>query len=426
MTESTHLDSTANTSKVVTLSPIRVHLGLKTGVNETTPGYDAFLGKLRQFEGVAAVPALERQKTRYESIETDVYDIRLMIWHFKDQDTATVAHFHIFPNSVAVVEVRLPPMDNRLEAGGLEKESQALSKGIIRRAYGKLYELFCRMSEELDPRIIRPISDLDVRPYDPERGPAILWVARTLILRPLYLKDSAVKRLVKAWLADTEKPGDAAEIIDRARDYSMTWLNYVLVEREPGCQQFRIDTMIIAQYYYAAQDLCNEQLKQAISNAYLKDRLMDVEQNLAKSRVAARLLEIAFHEHLKHLTRPKRKALEDILKSWDFEDMVKNNQRMVEVCSAKLQEANHQKRERSSLLTDLLLVSLSFFAVFELSLFLTQFSREMMSRPALDYQDETSSFFLSKIAYIDADIMILLGIVMTVALVLVYRYIKTR
>ena len=64
--------------------------------------------------------------------------------------------------------------------------------------------------------------------------------------------------------------------------------------------------------------------------------------------------------------------------------------------------------------------------MFELALFLTQFSREMMSRPALDYQDESSSFFLSKIAYVDADIMILSGILTTAALVLVYLRLKKR
>ena len=75
-------------------------------------------------------------------------------------------------------------------------------------------------------------------------------------------------------------------------------------------------------------------------------------------------------------------------------------------------------------MTDFLLVALSFFAVFELSLYLTEFSREMMSRPALDYNDSKSSFFLSVIAEIDADIMFSFGFGLTLLLIIVYRYIK--
>lgn len=78
------------------------------------------------------------------------------------------------------------------------------------------------------------------------------------------------------------------------------------------------------------------------------------------------------------------------------------------------------------MLTDLLLVTLSFFAVFELSLYLTEFSREMMSRPALDYNDENTSIFLRFIAEIDADVMFSLGFGLTLVLVLLYRHAKRR
>ena len=416
---------TDSINNIVTISPMRVHFGLKTGVNETTPGFTDFLKKLATYEGVVTVPALHRQAVRYESIESDVYDRRLMIWRFQDEDSAAVADFHVFPNSVAVVEIKVPPVPYS-DPKTLEEQVQVISKGIINRGYQQLYQLLLKIAADLGHHNVMPVSALGIAPYDEARGPYILWIARTLIFRKTQLNDDSRQKLITRWLAETARPADAKDIIEQKKSYSMTWLNYVLIENQSGSQQFRIDTMIIAQYYYAAQDLCNEQLKQAISNAYLKDRLNEVETNLGESRAGARLLQIAFHEHIKHLTRAKRKALEEILASWDYDDLVENTQRMVDVCTAKLQETNHQKRERSSLLTDLLLVSLSFFAVFELCLFLTQFSREMMSRPALDYQDETSSFFLSRIAYVDADIMIVIGILMTTGLVLTYRFIKTR
>ena len=97
---------------------------------------------------------------------------------------------------------------------------------------------------------------------------------------------------------------------------------------------------------------------------------------------------------------------------------------MIEICNARLQEEDNKKRERSTTMTDFLLVTLSFFAIFELSLYLTEFSREMMSRPALDYNDNKSSFFLGLIAEVDADIMFSFGFGLTLLLIIVYRYIK--
>ena len=112
------------------------------------------------------------------------------------------------------------------------------------------------------------------------------------------------------------------------------------------------------------------------------------------------------------------------MKGWEYEQLVVNSERMIEVCNTQIQEEDNKKRERSTVMTDFLLVALSFFAVFELSLYLTEFSREMMSRPALDYNDNKSSFFLSVIAEIDADIMFSFGFGLTLVLILIYRYIK--
>ena len=145
---------------------------------------------------------------------------------------------------------------------------------------------------------------------------------------------------------------------------------------------------------------------------------------LSNTRAACRLNRIAYFEYIKFLNKPNRALLEDILSGWKFDQLVENSERMIEVCNGRLQEEDNKKRERSTVMTDFILVALSFFAVFELSLYLTEFSREMMSRPALDYNDNKSSFFLGLIAEVDADIMFSFGFGLTLLLILIYRYIK--
>lgn len=417
---------THSIQNVITLAPVRVHLGLKVGANENTKGYYDFLEELQGFPGVVEVPALTPQSLFYESLSSDVYDIRLFVWDYKDEENQASLRFHVFPNSLAVVETVIASIQYD-DAEDLEKKTQKISKLVIREAYKSFYKLLSRLSYEAGHGLLIPISKLvNLESYNPQKGPDIRWVARTLVFSPESLKQEHNKTLIRDWLKETQTPTDGDAIINGSKTYSMTWLNYVIVENERHCQRFLIDTMLLAQYYYTAQALCNDRLKGAISDAYLSDKLANVESKLGLSRAVARLLQVDFHEHLKHLTRPKRKTLEEILDSWDYNDLVDNGQRMIRVCSDKLMEANHQKRERSSTLTDLLLVPLSLFAVFELALSLTEFSREMMSRPALDYQDESSSIVLSAIATVDADIMISLGFALTLFLGALYAHIKTR
>ena len=206
--------------------------------------------------------------------------------------------------------------------------------------------------------------------------------------------------------------------------YSLSWLNYVVIDAVDDDPQ--ISTMILAQYFYTAQENCNNLLKQAIDSAYNEDKLSVAEKKLSTSRVLSRLHQIDFHEHKKYLNRFKRKLLDEILTCWDFEQLSDNSTRMIEICSSRLEEADNKKRERSTVMTDLLLVTLSFFAVFELSLYLTELSREMMSRPALAYNDERSSFFLNLIAGVDVDIMFVFGFALTLALVYIYKRIKSK
>jgi hypothetical protein len=118
--------------------------------------------------------------------------------------------------------------------------------------------------------------------------------------------------------------------------------------------------------------------------------------------------------------------VQDILQCWDFEQLTENGQRMIEICSSKIEDTENKKREKSSLMTDLLLVALSFFTVFELSLYLTELSREMMSRPALDFNDDSRSFMLQFIAGIDTDVMFGSGFVLTLLLFFAYKIIKSR
>ena len=94
------------------------------------------------------------------------------------------------------------------------------------------------------------------------------WVARTMLVNDDLLKQQGIATLLTAWLKKTSRPQDAQDILVNKKDYSMTWLNYVVKNPMPPGQDPNIQIMVLAQYYYVAQENSNSALRGAIEEAY--------------------------------------------------------------------------------------------------------------------------------------------------------------
>ncbi len=404
-----------------TFSPLLVPFDFRIGTTDALPEYREFLGRLIDFDESLTVWAPAADSPEYESLSEDVRHLEIAVW--RDPDSPQAVSFHLFPNSIAVVEIALAEVAIH-SSSAVEEEVQNRSRELIQDSWQRLVQLLRRVYRAFPQS---GLLDPDASPVAGDRA-SISWTSRALMLNRAQVAQPSWQALITEWLSQTQCPGDAEKIIRGELDYSMTWLNYVVVDsqEEAGQGDYRLETMVLAQYIYTAQEKCNAKLKRAISRAYTSTRPLQVARQLEESRVASRLHQITYQDHLNYLTRPKRQLLDDILHAWEFDRLVTNGQLMIEACSSRIEEANDRRRERSSSLTDILLGFISFFAVFELSLHLTEFSRDAVSRPAFNYKDTGPSFFLSRIAEVDTDIMFVVGVVATLILFFIYRYIKSR
>lgn len=418
------------------IAPIYSQLSIRMGVDQFAP---AFIKQLKNInlqldnsaeEGTPQanfrgefihLGGQQDEDQEYLSTDKDSKDIRLMCWLPSDASNIV---FHLFTNHIAIAEVELEIDITELSSQAeneaslvelIEDKVQKLAKEKIQQHYLHFCQDLTQLSFFLTNNFVLS---------SPPASMSFSWVARTMVTNKEQLKRKDFQQLITSWLKQTGRPEDAADIISGHKNHSLTWLNYVIKDVQPIGEDPKIQIMVLAQYYYISQENCNKALRGAIESAYSVSTKQKIDKLLSNTRTACRLNQISFFENIKFLNRPNRALLEDILNGWKFDQIVENSERMIEVCNGRLQEEDNKKRERSSLMTDFLLVALSFFAVFELSLYLTEFSREMMSRPALDYNDNRSSLFLSFIAEIDADIMFSLGFGLTLLLILVYRYIK--
>lgn len=364
----------------------------------------------------------EQEETRqYQSTGKNSKDIRLMCW--SPQDKSNII-FHVFTNHIAIAEVEftLDVAALNEQAGSTDALIELIEDRVQHLAKAQVESYlddFCHDLKQLKLHLSADFIYADAN--NVESGD---WVARTMLVNDDLLKQQGMATLLTSWLKKTSRPQDAQDILENKKNYSMTWLNYVVKNPKPPGQDPNIQIMVLAQYYYVSQENSNSALRGAIEDAYSRSKKPKTDKVLASTRTACRLNQVTFYENIKFLNRPNRALLEDILNGWKFNQLVENSERMIEVCNARLQEEDNKRRERSTVMTDFLLVALSFFTVFELSLYLTEFSREMMSRPALDYNDSKSSLFLSVIAEVDADIMFSLGFGLTLLLIIVYRHIK--
>ncbi len=397
-----------------TIAPIYIPIELKTGVDRSSEDFSVFTKRIHKHFQNDLLPIASIKRTEYESIDRDSWDNRLFTWSNNQLNPSL--QIHVFPNNIGIAVFDIS-VDYSDDVKVLEKATQNATIKAINAIYSDFIKTITQISSEQFGDFLR----MDNRGNQEAQ---ILWVSRAILLNTQAIKNQRIKTLITQWLKHTHRSEDAADIIAGNKSFSLTWLNYVIVDTELNDE--RIDAMILAQYYYAAQENCNKQLKQAIDSAYNGNKKNDAQIILSRSRVTSRLHQVAFHDHLNYLTQSKRLILDNILKCWNYEALTANGQRMIEICTSKIDETESKKRERSSLLTDLLLVALSFFTVFELSLYLTELSREMMSRPTLDYNDDSRSFMLQFIAEIDTDVMFGSGFFLTLLLVFVYKIIKSR
>lgn len=411
------------------IAPIHSPLSLQLGIDQFSKAFITAIkavelthvSKLRWQGRLQYLGGQQKEQRQYQSTKNNSKDVRLMCWSPLDNPNVM---FHVFANNIAIAEIELTvdtaefseitdSIDTQVEL--IEERVQILAKEQI----DSYVDAFIQDLKQLKSYLS---SDFTFSETSVEESGD--WVARTMLLTDEQLTQKNIPPLLTSWLKKTSRPQDAADMITGIKDYSMTWLNYAIKKAKAVGEDPHIQMMILAQYYYVSQENCNSALRGAIEAAYARVKKTKSNAVLANTRTACRLNQIAFFENIKFLNKPNRALLEDILNGWKFTQLVENSERMIEICNVRLQEEDNKKRERSTVMTDLLLVTLSFFTVFELSLYLTELSREMMSRPALDYNDSNSSFFLGFIAEIDADIMFSFGFGLTLLLIVVYRYIK--
>jgi hypothetical protein len=403
--------------RVTTITPLRSHLSLATGVTEASDRYRALRAALlEQADRWSLDVPTDDQGMAFRELDHDGLDCRLFSLPIACEDAA--GRVHVYPDDIAVAEITFPEPELHDD---LADEVQRRSEELIGEFIAATLTPLCReLARAVGPRVLV----FDAAAASNERD--LRWCARTLVLADEELAQPDIQTFLRHWLAGTLRPEDADDILaDPTRHrITMRWLNYVLVEARPHDLDHAIETMCLAQYFYAAQELNNRQLYETISGTFASEDTRRREAVLARVRTRNRLHMVRFSVVRERLQRRKKALLDEILSAWEYDELLNNAERMLEICATRIADIQQRRSDRSSFYTDMILVAIGFIAIIDLTLSLSQYSREAMLRPALGYLDGGLSSILTAIAAVQTDWLLASGAVLTLLLLGIYLYVK--
>jgi len=424
----------------------------------------------------------------YMNIDRDNKDIRLAIieyQHLDDSEVSGPAVFSIYNNTVGIARIPFPLTEEDRRDGNLEETVKNLRhqfalhiRKILSFVYYELIQpAFINVSKhkvnvsDVQPLLPKVATEQQIsnskqlfesfgnfqgfedsnsiqkkedensaKPPQEVIRERVAWFTYTLCLEPEELRDVTNQNFLREWLRHTQRPEDADQIIqghlgpnpESALKQSFTWLNYVYVHHgaeeqlEISNKARMIDALHLAQYFYFTQYILANNLQKALSGAYRRKDTRKPEKYLKLLKARTEYNIIHMHDMRLELNQKKKKQFDDFMRAWDYDELLANSQRIIDMTESRLSELNNRRTARSTFLTDLILVAITFIAIFDLALGFSGFSRELMAQPVLAYTDEAPSRFLTAIASMELDSLLLASAFIVIILFGSYTYAKSR
>ncbi|MEO0413003.1 MAG: hypothetical protein AAF221_14315 [Pseudomonadota bacterium] len=411
--------------RLSTIGPFVSPLRLSSSLDPKSKHYPALLQALPPESAHFTAP--NRQRTSdlpgFSDLERDDFDLRLFVWSPQAKEGEPQLRFHIYGNGVGVVETHLDCADN-FNADTLETFAQETTCRAIDAHGPNLHALLAQIESEISADLVAtPISDDDTS--IPLSRQAI-WISRAVRITPAQREDERYRSLIRDWLKNTGRPDDAEDILSGKEERAISWMNYVLVDSEEKDAPNPLSAVRIAQFFFASQNLLNDAVHALLRDGEFERETRSFKAQLIHARTDMQMLRILFDVQLGYLSRQKRRDLDYLMTMWDFETLTRNGARILDACTQRITEITNARVERGAFYTDMILAFIALVSIIEVTLYLTEYSREVMSRPTLAYQDSKLSWFLSWFASIDMDRGLLSGAVLFFLMAGLYVFWKRR
>ena len=410
--------------KAITFRPILNSVRTLHGISPRSSAQKKLLSSITDISELEGISfpwlAAEAAETNYEDLSVDNFDARLLVWKTPPDEEGNYVVFHFFPGAFSIAETYF------------ENISLKDHKSIVKHLLENTLELTESNKEKLFEKLkkyTKPSKGLLIESDFTHIGNANKyadWISRALIFSDSERHESSTRDLITPWLADTLYPNDAEKLLSSEIDSSVSWVNYAIVDTENNGYSETIKVIRIAQYYYAYQDYLNFVLEDTISSSRIATNTSHSERTLRSVQDDMAMLRVQRNLQINLMSRKCSQEFQNLMDVWNFESLSKTGEEITVASKLRLEEIRERQNARNNLITDIILVGIAFLSIMDFSMGLSEYSREVMSRPALEFEDDNSSRILSLVASVDTDYMIFGGILTIMTLLVIYAFWKVK
>lgn len=449
-------------------APIRVEFTLNS--SETAFKDDSFFNFWKEieeknytdskFDTIKYYKSDNNQKTSYDDtsktnlaiIGFDTTTISSNILNsFKQTDDFINKYFHsIIKSEVKVYDNTIAIFDFRVQLNNLENNEAIFTQECENQIKIVLENILSDISNSLDKffiflkkydtnKIIQSVNQDNqyndfVDFYKENKNLEIMWASCALRCD----KDNVNNNLIDVWLKNAVNQKIINDIKSNSDAFSLDWLKYLFREDVKNYEELW-ETMFLAQYCYAVIDvivynlklIINESYKtnkekQSIFNLFEKNKIILINQKLEAINETSYLHIVEYKDIKKYLKRGSLEVFENILNAWTFSDLVDNTQELLATVKNRVDLIYNKISTKNNFYTDILLTFIGFFAIIDLVLSFSQYSREYTADAMLSSRGSDGNSLLNYLSTIPIDTFIGSGFLVSLVLLVIYFIYRKR
>lgn len=392
-------------------------------------------------------------KTNQEILEIDILDLsNSELFDDKKEKTLSSIFFHsITKSNIKVYDNTIGILDMRIKLNNLDGKEENFTKNceenvkkIIKKIFNKLRpsmnEFLKFLKREDAYNIIQKVNSMIeyndfVDFYREDKNLKIMWASCAIRYEE---KDKDKLDLIDYWLKEAVSEERIKEIKKNDTSCSLEWLKYVFRENcENYEEQWKV--MFLAQYYYSVIDviiynlklIINESYqinneKKSILNLFKKNKIVLVNQKLESISETSYMHIVEHKDVKKYLNRNKLILFNNILDAWTFDDLIGNTQDLLSTVKDRVNLIYNKISTKNNFYTDILLTFIGFFAIIDLVLNFSQYSREYTANAMISSRLSDKNSMLNYLSTIPIDTFIGSGFFISLALLVIYFIYRKR
>ncbi len=258
----------------------------------------------------------------------------------------------------------------------------------------------------------------------------LMWSSCALQLEE---EDKNKEYIIEKWLANAVDKKEIQNIKNDSEAYSLHWLKYLFREDSDEVESLW-QIMFLSQYYYSVIEVIIYNLKiiineshnienrnsNKIKEVFAKNEIINIINKIEAITTVANLHIIDYEDTKKYLNRNHLKVFNNILDAWTFDNILENTNNLLSTVKDRVNSIYNKITSKNNFYTDILLTAIGFFAIIDLVLSLSQYSREYTADAMMSSRFDEENSLLKTLSEVPTDIFIGSGFVISFTLLIVY------